>query len=129
MQAPCNKVFEQITRVLGALDGIQRSIERLEEALDSLASTIYADCLLERIDNGKIIRSGLPTPVSFIIKTKENIYVVKAKIVSNYEDAIRTRDLAEKLFSQTEGRKLIPTLVTSKYKSHDLPSGVNIVIC
>ena len=128
MEPDCNKVLEQISRVLGAIDGLRRSVDEIKEELDSLASTIYASCLLEKVRKGKIVRSGLPSSLSFIVETEEKVFVVKAKIVSTYEDGIKVKEVAERLFLKSE-REVIPTLVTSKYKGHDVPSGVEIIIC
>jgi len=129
-ESAAGRILEMMSRVLASLDGIRRSIDEIGEAVDALASTIYVSCLLERYGKGKVVRSGLPAAVSFIIETEKEIFVVKAKVVSSYEDAMKVRDVAEKLFPPGSTEKsVVPTLVTSKYKSHDVPADVNVIIC
>ncbi len=123
------KILEMLSRVLGSLDGIRRSIDNLEESLNTLAITIYASCATEKFENAKIIRSGLPSGVSFLIELKDKIYAARTRIVSTYEDAIKIREIVERFFPKVEGKEIIPMLITSKYKSHDVPSDVDILIC
>ena len=128
MESGYGKVLEQISRVLGAIDGLRRSVDEIKEELNSLASTIYASCFLEKVGKGKIVRSGLPSSLSFVVETEKEIFVVRAKIVTSYEDGIKVREVAEKLFLGSQ-KEIVPTLVTSKYKGHDIPSGVKVIIC
>jgi spore germination protein GerM len=123
------KVLEMLSRVLAAIDGIRRSIDELDESINSLASTIYASCFLERIGEGKVIRSGLPSTISFLVETKDKLFVVRAKVVSTYEDAVKVKEAIKNLLYIPEGKEIVPTLITSRYKSHDIPSDVNVMIC
>ena len=125
----CGRILEGLSRIMAAIDALSRSIERLEESLEALASSVYVDCVVSKIGKGRIIRSGLPPSISFIIETEDKLYFVASKIISGYDDAKKLVEIIERLAMHSTDKPVEGVLATSRYKGPDSPEGVRVIIC
>lgn len=125
------RVLEAVSRVMAALDRLERRVEALSEALDSLAITIYLQCLADHVGGfERVSRLGVPAGLSFIAWGRDGVvYAGRARVVCTYEDAEWILSRAPSVAGLVGATDVVPLLVCSRYKGPEPPQGVRVVLC
>jgi hypothetical protein len=130
-----HRILESLTRVLARIDALQRSLEELQRYIHALATTVYAQCLMEKLGPGRIIRVGLPPQVDaiFIPEGSNKVYVAKLKPLATSDDAEKIRSIAPHVATLVLGSDaaldVVPTIIAGKYEGNYVPPGVELIVC
>jgi len=125
------RVLEAISRVIARIDELTRLIEDLRRDLEGLASTVYAQCLIERVGGGRLIRSGLPRGVNAVLIRGDEAIVALLKPRATSADAERLARIAPHAVAVLglEVGKVSPVLVAGVYEGGAPPPDVRVVVC